>query len=117
MAEFFGRFKATLSDGRVITEKYPTEDQTLPSYKGWSELKEYLQRSNLHIVKMSLRLRNQEHYAPANAEDYFVNMQQVSVLNMSTQTCRGLGFKQDSKWFIVWFNVDGVVRNMEVRDV
>jgi len=112
---FFGRFKATLSNGDVISEKYPNE-VSASGHMGWSQLQEFCSRENLTICEMSMLIGDCSHKAPDNAEGYFVNMQQQTVIGHSQEFYRGFGFKKDSQWFILWLNKDGDVVNMEIRD-
>lgn len=113
---FIGRFVVELSDGKQVIEKFPGEfksDSTL--HMGWNQLKEFCAKHDLRIVKMHMRFRNFSHYAPDNAEDYFINMQQQAVQGVKVDFFRGLGFKKGADWFIVWLDQSGVIRNMEVR--
>ena len=117
---FVGRFVAELSNGRQVVEKFPTESKGESGrvlHMGWEQLKEFCERYDLKIVKLFMRFRNFSHHAPDGAETYFVNMQQQTIQGVKTDFYRGLGFKKDKNWFIVWLDQKGAVSSMEVRSV
>lgn len=117
---FIGRFVAELSNGKQVIEKFPNESKDGSSRTlrmGWKQLKEFCAKYDLKIVKMRICFKGFSHHAYDNAEEYFVNMQQSSVQGVKTDFFRGLGFKKDGKWFIIWLDSIGTVKTMEVRDV
>jgi len=112
---FFGRFTVMLSNGQTIREKFPDE-ASAPGYMGWSQLQEFCSRENLTIHQMGMIIGDSLHKAPDDAEEYFVNMQQQTVIGHTQEFYRGFGFKKDSQWFILWLDKDGDVVTMEIRD-
>ena len=116
---FFGRFIATLSSGQIVYEKIVGENITeLPNilYMGWSELLRYCKEHHVRIVGMKMRFRSVTHCCKDNASEYFVNMSVINVVGGTATTLRGLGFRVKRKFFINWFNKDGKLMTMEVRD-
>lgn len=116
---FIGRFVAELSNGRQVVERFPNESKDESGrtlHMGWNQLKEFCGKYDLKIVKMCIRFPDFSHRAPNGAEAYFVNMQQQTTQGVKADFYRGLGFKKDKRWFIVWINSIGVIEDMEVRD-
>jgi len=111
---FIGRFCAELSNGEEITELYPDESEKC-GYMGWTRLNEYCERISVHIVGMKMIIKDLEHKAPDKAEKYFVNMRCENTIGVEKQIARGLGFKKDKQWFIIWLDEEGQVIEMEIK--